>query len=214
MTEEVQAPEEVPEYLNVRQAAFIGVGAMVGGRRAVDLRERIASLMGQARAELVAIRSVADARQYPPERSRGGSLILRCLHIPPRSAGAGRAARAVLGGLDVGHQGVVGESGGLLVRAAGVPGGREKDLQRGAVAGDGRGVDARLGALNCRWPRAPAGRCHRRWPKGRWSGRRRPGGAGPAGGAGGRAGPGRAGYAWCSSISPALRARVPRRRGA
>src|SRR6516165_4568155 len=37
---------------------------------AVDLRERIASLMAQARAdlaELVAIPSVADSRQYPPE---------------------------------------------------------------------------------------------------------------------------------------------------
>jgi acetylornithine deacetylase/succinyl-diaminopimelate desuccinylase-like protein len=36
----------------------------------MDLRERIASLMGQARqelAELVAIRSVADPRQFPPE---------------------------------------------------------------------------------------------------------------------------------------------------
>jgi acetylornithine deacetylase/succinyl-diaminopimelate desuccinylase-like protein len=36
----------------------------------VDLRERIASLMGQVRlelAELVAIRSVADPRQFPPE---------------------------------------------------------------------------------------------------------------------------------------------------
>jgi len=36
----------------------------------VDLRERIASLMGRARAdlaELVAIPSVADSRQYPPE---------------------------------------------------------------------------------------------------------------------------------------------------
>jgi amino acid transporter len=30
MTEEVKAPEEVPKHLNVRQAAFIGVGAMVG----------------------------------------------------------------------------------------------------------------------------------------------------------------------------------------
>ena len=36
----------------------------------MDLRERIAGLMGQARAELaelVAIPSVADPRQYPPE---------------------------------------------------------------------------------------------------------------------------------------------------
>jgi cysteinylglycine-S-conjugate dipeptidase len=36
----------------------------------MDLRERIASLMGQVRpelAELVAIRSVADPRQFPPE---------------------------------------------------------------------------------------------------------------------------------------------------
>src|SRR5215467_13288606 len=30
MAEEVKAPEEAPEHLNVRQAAFIGVGAMVG----------------------------------------------------------------------------------------------------------------------------------------------------------------------------------------
>ena len=30
MTEEVKAPEEAPKHLNVRQAAFIGVGAMVG----------------------------------------------------------------------------------------------------------------------------------------------------------------------------------------
>jgi amino acid transporter len=30
MTEEVRAPEEAPQHLNVRQAAFIGVGAMVG----------------------------------------------------------------------------------------------------------------------------------------------------------------------------------------
>jgi len=30
MAEEVKAPEEVPKHLNVRQAAFIGVGAMVG----------------------------------------------------------------------------------------------------------------------------------------------------------------------------------------
>ena len=36
----------------------------------MDLRERVASLMGRARtelAELVSIRSVADPRQYPPE---------------------------------------------------------------------------------------------------------------------------------------------------
>jgi hypothetical protein len=36
----------------------------------MDLRERIASLMGRVRpelAELVAIRSVADPRQFPPE---------------------------------------------------------------------------------------------------------------------------------------------------
>src|SRR5215471_17473618 len=30
MAEEVKAPEEAPKHLNVRQAAFIGVGAMVG----------------------------------------------------------------------------------------------------------------------------------------------------------------------------------------
>jgi len=36
----------------------------------MDLRERVASLMGRVRpelGELVAIRSVADPRQYPPE---------------------------------------------------------------------------------------------------------------------------------------------------
>src|SRR5690349_22847580 len=36
----------------------------------MDLRERVAGLMGRVRpelAELVAIRSVADPRQYPPE---------------------------------------------------------------------------------------------------------------------------------------------------
>ena len=43
---------------------------MIGGPGAGGLRERVASLMGQARAELaelVAIPSVADPRQYPPE---------------------------------------------------------------------------------------------------------------------------------------------------
>ena len=36
----------------------------------VELRDRVAGLMGRAHsdlAELVAIRSVADARQFPPE---------------------------------------------------------------------------------------------------------------------------------------------------
>jgi acetylornithine deacetylase/succinyl-diaminopimelate desuccinylase-like protein len=43
---------------------------MSSGAAAVDLRERIAGLMGQVRAELaelVAIPSVADPRQFPPE---------------------------------------------------------------------------------------------------------------------------------------------------
>ena len=49
-----------------------GTGALASGSRVLtmDLRERIASLMGRAHsdlAELVAIRSVADARQFPPE---------------------------------------------------------------------------------------------------------------------------------------------------
>jgi acetylornithine deacetylase/succinyl-diaminopimelate desuccinylase-like protein len=46
----------------------------------MDLRERIASVMGQARpelAELVAIRSVADPRQFPPEEcARAAQWVL------------------------------------------------------------------------------------------------------------------------------------------
>jgi hypothetical protein len=44
------------------------------------------------------------------------------------SAACRRAARLVLAGLDVGDEGVVGESGGLLVRGAGRLGGGEEDL--------------------------------------------------------------------------------------
>jgi cysteinylglycine-S-conjugate dipeptidase len=46
----------------------------------VDLRERIAGRMGQARAELaelVAIPSVADARQYPPEECARAAAWVR-----------------------------------------------------------------------------------------------------------------------------------------
>jgi acetylornithine deacetylase/succinyl-diaminopimelate desuccinylase-like protein len=46
----------------------------------MDLRERIASLMGRVRpelAELVAIRSVADPRQFPPEEcARAAQWVL------------------------------------------------------------------------------------------------------------------------------------------
>jgi cysteinylglycine-S-conjugate dipeptidase len=46
----------------------------------MDLRERIASLMGQVRrelAEFVAIRSVADPRQFPPEEcARAAQWVL------------------------------------------------------------------------------------------------------------------------------------------
>src|SRR5215472_12923467 len=52
-----------------------------------------------------------------------------------RSAAPGRTAGLVLAGLDVGHEGVVGEPGGFLVFAAGVLGCSEEGLQRGAVAG-------------------------------------------------------------------------------
>jgi cysteinylglycine-S-conjugate dipeptidase len=52
----------------------------------MDLRERIASLMGQARpelAELVAIRSVADPRQFPPEEcARAAQWVLDALPVP------------------------------------------------------------------------------------------------------------------------------------
>jgi len=46
----------------------------------MSLRERIASLMGRVRpelAELVAIRSVADPRQFPPEEcARAAQCVL------------------------------------------------------------------------------------------------------------------------------------------
>src|SRR5690242_14503596 len=49
----------------------------------MDLRERIASLMSQVRpdlAELVAIRSVADPRQFPPEEcARAARWVLDAL---------------------------------------------------------------------------------------------------------------------------------------
>src|SRR5271165_3409266 len=61
-----------------------------------------------------------------------------------RSAACRRAARLVLAGLDVGDEGVVGESGGLLMRPAGCLGCREEDLQRGALAGGRRGINSRL----------------------------------------------------------------------
>ena len=59
----------------------------------MELRERVAGLMPQARdelGELVAIRSVADPRQFPPEEcvaaARVGSrqvLRARLLRCPP-----------------------------------------------------------------------------------------------------------------------------------
>ena len=61
----------------------------------MDLRERIASLMSQVRpelAELVAIRSVADPRQFPPEACARARLNLR---VPPGTP-AGDAARALV----------------------------------------------------------------------------------------------------------------------
>src|SRR6516164_5856635 len=63
-----------------------------------------------------------------------------------RSVGSrgGRAARARLGGLDVGDEGVVGEPGGLLVRVTGGLGRGEQDPQRRAVVRGRRGVDADL----------------------------------------------------------------------
>ena len=61
-----------------------------------------------------------------------------------RSAGLGGAACLLLGGLDVGHQGVVREPGRLLMRLAGCLGCREEGLQRGAVAGGRGGVNSRL----------------------------------------------------------------------
>jgi hypothetical protein len=50
----------------------------------------------------------------------------------------------LLGGLDVRHESVVRVSGGLLVRAAGGMGCREKDLQHGALAGSRGGFDLLL----------------------------------------------------------------------
>ena len=125
----------------------------------------------------------------------------------------GGAAHARLRGLDVGHEGIVGEPGRLLMRVAGVLG----HCQAGPAAPrSGRWPPRRrcaVAAPSCSWPRAPAGRCHRRWPAGPWPGRPRSGGTGPAG-AVVAAGPGGARHAWCSSISPALRAQVPQRQAA
>jgi len=71
----------------------------------MDLRERTASLMGQARAELaelVAIPSVADPRQFPPEECARAARWVR-----DAFAGAG-FADAWLAEMSDGSQAVLG----------------------------------------------------------------------------------------------------------
>ena len=71
----------------------------------MDLRERIATLMSQVRselAELVAIRSVADPRQFPPEEcTRAAQWVLDAFtgagFSDARLAGMADGSKAVLG---------------------------------------------------------------------------------------------------------------------
>ena len=74
----------------------------------MDLRDRIAGLMGQARAELaelVAIPSVADPRQYPPEECARAARWVR-----DAFAGAG-FSDAWLAEMADGSQAVLGSRG-------------------------------------------------------------------------------------------------------
>ncbi len=63
----------------------------------MDLRERIASLMGQVRpelAEFLPIRSVADPRQFPPEECVEEPLAL--IHAPNESVDPAEIAAMAL----------------------------------------------------------------------------------------------------------------------
>ena len=60
MTEEVKASEEARKHLNVRQAAFIGVGAMVGAGIFALLY-----LVGQALVYSAEVAAVRFARLWP-----------------------------------------------------------------------------------------------------------------------------------------------------
>src|SRR6516164_369102 len=108
-----------------------------------------------------AISTTTGARASSSEGSRGGGRAGTAgpggeieTDIPCPFSCLRGAARAFLGRLDVGDEGVVGESGGFLVRVAGVVGRGEQDLQCRAVVRRRRGVDLDL------QPRAVAGPGH------------------------------------------------------
>ena len=67
MTEEVQAPGEAPKHLNVRQAAFIGVGAMVGaGIRAETGASAVVLVIAIAAAAVVLVTFIFTTLIHEP----------------------------------------------------------------------------------------------------------------------------------------------------